>query len=55
MSPSIREIASECFVSVGTVIRHLDYLEYAQLISRIPGQARSIRLVNSSVKSEQMF
>lgn len=44
-SPTIREIASGCFVSVGTVIRHLDKLEVRGRIEREPNQARSIVLV----------
>jgi DNA-binding MarR family transcriptional regulator len=44
-SPTIREIASACFVSVGTVIRYLDKLELTGRIQREPNQARSIILV----------
>jgi SOS-response transcriptional repressor LexA len=44
-SPTIREIASGCFISVGSVIRHLDRLEARGRIIRELGQARSIRLV----------
>jgi len=44
-SPTIREIAAGCFVSVGTVMRHLDKLEAADLIEREPNQARSIILL----------
>lgn len=44
-SPTIREIASGCYVSVGTVIRHLDKLEVLGRIEREPNQARSIVLV----------
>lgn len=46
-SPTIREIASGCFVSVGTVMRHLDKLEMMELIERNPKQARSILLTDS--------
>lgn len=42
---TIREIASGCFVSVGTVIRHLDKLEVKGCIEREPNRARSIVLV----------
>lgn len=44
-SPTIREIATGCFVSVGTVMRHLDKLEATGLIEREPNQARSIILL----------
>jgi len=44
-SPSIREIASACYVSVGTVFRHLDRLEMLGYIQREPNQARSIMLL----------
>ncbi len=44
-SPSIREIASACYVSVGTVFRHLDRLEMKGYIQREPNQARSIVLL----------
>lgn len=43
-SPTIREIASGCFISVGSVMRHLDRLEMSTLIEREPNQARSIVL-----------
>jgi DNA-binding MarR family transcriptional regulator len=42
--PTIREIAAGCFVSVGTVMRHLDKLEASGLIEREPTHARSIVL-----------
>jgi DNA-binding MarR family transcriptional regulator len=45
-SPTIREIASGCFISVGSVIRHLDRLEIMQCIEREPDQARSIVLLD---------
>lgn len=44
-SPTIREIATGCFVSVGTVMRHLDKLEAIGFIEREPNQARSIVLL----------
>lgn len=44
-SPTIREIASACYVSVGTVFRHLDRLEMLGYIQREPNQARSIVLL----------
>jgi DNA-binding MarR family transcriptional regulator len=46
-SPTIREIASACYVSVGTVFRHLDKLELMGYIQREPNQARSIILLRS--------
>jgi DNA-binding transcriptional regulator YhcF (GntR family) len=50
MSPSIREVATGCFINVGTVMRHLDKLEGQGRILRDLGKARSIRLAND--KSE---
>jgi DNA-binding MarR family transcriptional regulator len=41
-SPSIREIAANCYISVSTVMRHLDKLEARGRIQRDPNQARSI-------------
>lgn len=52
-SPTIREIALGCFVSVGTVIRHLDKLEAMGRIEREPYQARSIVLVERNEISRQ--
>lgn len=43
-SPSIREIASGCFINVATVIRYLDILEANGRIERTIGKARSIRI-----------
>ena len=47
LSPSFREISAACFLSAGTTARYLDKLEFQERIIRIPGQARSIRLVKS--------
>jgi SOS-response transcriptional repressor LexA len=49
-SPTVREIAAGCFVSVGTVMRHLDRMENLGWISRQPGKARSIRLLREREK-----
>lgn len=50
-SPSIREIASACYMSVGTVFRHLDRLEMTGYIEREPNQARSIVLLKEEDNS----
>lgn len=50
-SPTICEIASGCFVSVGTVIRHLDKLEIMRRIEREPNQARSIIILTEDDKN----
>lgn len=47
MTPTQREIAEECYLSRGTVLRYLDLLEARGLIERTPFKARSIRLVES--------
>lgn len=44
-APSIREIASGCFISRGMVTRHLDRLQIAGRLTRQAGKARSIRLL----------
>ena len=44
IAPSQREISDNCFISKGTVSRHLDRLEFQGRITREIGQARSIRL-----------
>ncbi len=41
-SPTIREIAHSCSLSVGGVVRHLDWLEAKGKIERNERQARSI-------------
>lgn len=52
-APTIREIAEGCFVSVGTVIRHLDRLEILERIQRDPNQARSIVLLKATEEPPQ--
>jgi SOS-response transcriptional repressor LexA len=42
-SPSIREIADGCDLSLNAVFRYLRRLEDQGRVARIPGQARSIR------------
>lgn len=44
MAPSQREIASGCFISKGTVTRHLYRLVTANRIKMIPDIQRGIRL-----------
>jgi SOS-response transcriptional repressor LexA len=44
-SPNITEIAQGCFINTSTVTRCLDYLEIQGHITRIPGRARTIRLL----------
>jgi DNA-binding transcriptional regulator YhcF (GntR family) len=44
-APSIREIASGCYINVATVIRYLDILEAQGRIERMAGKARSIRII----------
>ncbi|HEX2621616.1 MAG TPA: winged helix-turn-helix transcriptional regulator [Phototrophicaceae bacterium] len=44
-SPSLRDIAKGCYLGRSTVIRHLDKLEAADLITRDPNVARSITLI----------
>lgn len=46
ISPSLREIADACYLGPSTVIRHLDRLEVARRITREPGTARSIILLD---------
>ena len=45
VAPSQREIAENCYISKGNVIRHLDRLEKLGWITREEGKARSIRLL----------
>jgi len=44
IAPTQREIATACFVSNGTVLRHLDRLEMWGYIQRVPGASRNIVL-----------
>ncbi|MEL6151440.1 MAG: MarR family transcriptional regulator [Chloroflexota bacterium] len=46
ISPTQREMADGCFVSAGTITRHLDRLEMFGLIEREPGLPRSVRLTD---------
>jgi DNA-binding MarR family transcriptional regulator len=46
VSPTLKEIADGCFVSVNTVVYHLDKLEKRGRISRQPGKHRNIRLLD---------
>lgn len=45
MPPTFREIATGCFISLGTVMRHVDRLEAQGRLVREQNKARSIRLV----------
>lgn len=45
LSPSLREIANACYISVSSVIRHLDRLEAWGYIERKPNTARAIVLL----------
>lgn len=44
--PSLREIATGCFVGRSTLYRHLDRLEMGGYIAREPGRARSLALTS---------
>ncbi len=44
--PSHREIGKACYLSNGSVIRHLDRLEAYGYITREPGIARGLRLTD---------
>lgn len=46
-APSQREIARACFMGKSTVLRCLDKLEAKGLISREPGRARGIGLLQN--------
>ncbi len=43
-APSHREIAEGCFLSRGSITRHLDRLVFAGYLDREDGRARSLRL-----------
>ncbi len=51
ISPSQREIAEACFMTVGNVGRYLKKLEAHGRIKRYPNISRGIRLVNGDEKS----
>ncbi|MCB9451214.1 MAG: hypothetical protein H6672_07225 [Anaerolineaceae bacterium] len=48
-SPTLREISEGCFISGGNLYRHLDKLEARGFISREPGTARSIVILDESL------
>jgi len=54
-SPSYREIANHCGVSVGTVQDQLESLKKRGTISITPGRARSINLVNQRFSRSTQF
>lgn len=43
-SPTVREIAKGCYLSTGSIMRHVDWLEAKGRIEREPNQPRSIVL-----------
>lgn len=47
-APSIREISRDCYLSQGNLYRYLDRLEMQGRITRDPGRARSIKLMQPS-------
>ena len=47
-APSLREIAMGCYLGTSSVLRHLDKLEAWGWISREPGRARGMVLLNHS-------
>lgn len=44
--PTLREIAKGCYTNTSTVLRCLDILEARGRLSREPGIARSLRLLD---------
>lgn len=44
-APSLREISRDCYVSQSNLYRYLDHLEMKGQISRDPGRARSIKIM----------
>lgn len=48
LPPTLREISTGCHMGTSTTLRHLDRLEMLGRISRIPGKARSIILIDST-------
>ncbi|HVU15089.1 MAG TPA: hypothetical protein VHD90_27635 [Phototrophicaceae bacterium] len=44
--PTLREIGEGCYLSTAAVTRHLDRLEWEGKLTREPGQARSITLLD---------
>ena len=51
-APSLREIASGCYLGTSSVLRHLDRLEAWGRLARDPGRARSMRLMSQSSEAE---
>ncbi|MEM6282481.1 MAG: MarR family transcriptional regulator [Chloroflexota bacterium] len=47
ISPTQREMADGCYVSAGTITRHLDRLQMFGLIEREPGLPRSVSLTDA--------
>jgi SOS-response transcriptional repressor LexA len=54
-SPSLREIAEGCYISTAYVMRCLDILETTGRLTREPGKARSIRILEPGDEPKQMF
>jgi hypothetical protein len=46
LSPTVREIAKDCYMSNALVMRCLDFLQAQGKLTRQAGKARSVRLVN---------
>lgn len=46
ISPSYKEIADACYISISTVDKHLSKLEWQGRIARLRHQPRSIRLLD---------
>ncbi len=44
--PTLREIGAGCYLSVAAVTRHLERLEWEGRLTREPGHARSITLID---------
>ena len=44
-APTLREIAAGCYISLGDVFYHLNFLEMRGWIERIAGGPRSIRVL----------
>lgn len=45
IAPSLKEIASGCYISYGTVVRYLDILQAQGVIKRDANKARSVRII----------
>lgn len=44
-SPTLKEISTACYISTGSLVRHLDKLEHSNRITREYRKARSIRII----------